>query len=89
MALEPRLAVDDAAALVQALQARRGAPLEVDASGVAEIGTPCLQILLSAARSWRGDRQTFAVVEPSPGFLATIGHLGVGLDALRADGASA
>lgn len=85
LTLEPRLAAQDAAALVQIVQARRGAALEIDASGVTEIGTPCLQVLLSAARTWRGDRQMLAVVEPSAGFLATIGHLGLGLDTFRAE----
>ena len=89
LALEPRLALQDAATLLQTVQAHRGAPLEIDASGVVEIGTPYLQILLSAAESWRSDRQTLAVVGPSDAFLATIGHLGLGLEAFRAEGAAA
>lgn len=88
LALEPRLAGQDAAAFVEAMQARRGGPLEVDASRVAEIGSPCVQVLLSAAESWRADGAAFAVVAPSPAFLATIGHLGLGIEAFRAGGAA-
>ena len=89
LVLAPRLAAPDAAALVRNLQAHRGAALEIDASAVVEIGTPCLQVLLSAAASWRGDGQALKVLEPSPSFLATLGHLGLGLDALHAGVAAA
>jgi chemotaxis protein CheX len=89
LVLASRLALGDAAALVAALQGQRGRALEIDASGVVEIGTPCLQVLLSAAASWRGDGQDLRVLEPSAGFLATLGHLGLDLDTLGAGGAAA
>ncbi len=89
LVLEPRLAAEDAAAFVQSLQTFRGKPLELDASQVAEIGTPCLQVLLSAMVSWRADGQTCAVVEPSDALLAVIGHLGLDLDALQTQGVAA
>ena len=88
LTLVPRLADEDAAGFVETMQARRGAPLEVDASQVADIGTPCVQVLLSAVESWRADGAAFAVVAPSLAFLATIGHLGLGIEAFRAGGAA-
>jgi chemotaxis protein CheX len=47
---------------------RRGTPLEIDASKVERIGGLGLQVLLSAARTWAGDGQVFAVATPSPAF---------------------
>ena len=89
LVLASRLGLGDAAGLVGTLQAHRGGTLEIDASGVVEIGTPCLQVLLSAAASWRGDGQDLRVLAPSASFLATLGYLGLDLDTLGAGGAAA
>ena len=68
------------------LRARRGAAMEIDASEVVEIGTPCLQVLLSAAASWRADGWALAVVEPSSDFFVALGHLGLGTRRLSGRG---
>lgn len=89
IALEPRLTSQEAAEFTQTVQRLRDAPLDMDASQVVEIGTPCLQILLAAAESWRNDHLAFAVVEPSANFLAVLGHLGLDIESLRSAGDAA
>jgi chemotaxis protein CheX len=49
----------------------------VDASDVARIGTQCIQILLSAARSWRSMDMTFSVNQSSDAFAKTLQLLGI------------
>jgi chemotaxis protein CheX len=61
------------------LCAAKGGPLEVDASKVQRLGGLCLQVLLSAQRTWAVDGESFRVVEPSVDFL----------DGVKAFGASA
>ena len=61
------------------LSAAKGGPLEVDASKVQRLGGLCLQVLLSAQRTWAVDGESFRVVEPSVDFL----------DGVKAFGASA
>lgn len=49
----------------------------VDASDVTRVGTQCIQILLSAARSWRAMDMTFSVNQSSDAFAKTLQLLGV------------
>lgn len=55
LVLVPVLDITAAAALHAELLARRGQPLAVDASGVKRLGAQCLQLLLSAAATFRHD----------------------------------
>lgn len=55
LALAPRLDLPAAAPLAEALKARRGADLALDAGGVAQIGGLAVQVLRAAARSWAED----------------------------------
>jgi chemotaxis protein CheX len=66
-----------AAPLAAALLERRGTELVVDASRVEKLGGQCLQVLLSAALTWKGDEQSFGVVDPSAGYLESLALLGV------------
>lgn len=63
--------LDSAAAvgLADRFQAARGRPVRVDAGGVTLLGGLCLQVLLSAARTWRADRLAYAVGPASADFL--------------------
>ncbi len=89
LALEPRLAGHAAVALARTVREYRGTPLDIDASQVVEIGTLCLQVLLSAALTWRSDRESLSLVDPSEAFMTAMGHLGLNLDALQSAGAAA
>ena len=50
------------------LLALRGRPLAIDASAVERLGGLCLQVLLSARRTWDEDRQTLTVAPASDAF---------------------
>jgi chemotaxis protein CheX len=55
----------------------RGRPLDVDASSVRRLGGQCLQVLLSAAKTWKADEIGFALVNPSGDFNEGLKRLGV------------
>jgi chemotaxis protein CheX len=73
-----------APALLETLLARRGAALEIDAEPVNRLGAQCLQILLSAAATWRADGVRLAVSAPSAEFSRALQLLGLSLDNLAA-----
>lgn len=74
--VEGALDVPAAAPLAMALRNAIGLPLKIDASGARSLGGLCFQILLAAAVQWKADRQSFAVVAPSDGFLRDFELLG-------------
>ena len=51
--------------LAAAFVERRGRPLAVDATAVAQLGAQCVQVLLSARRSWDADGQPLSIVNVS------------------------
>ncbi len=59
------------------LIAARGAPAELDGSGVRRLGALGLQVLLAAERQWQADGHALRLVEPSPDLLAGLKLLGV------------
>jgi chemotaxis protein CheX len=61
-ALPPVLDSDGAAQLANALCDLRYAPLTLDAAATRRIGAQGLQVLLSAARSWRADGNRLSLV---------------------------
>ncbi len=71
--LDPRAAVPLAGRLLEL----RGADLVVDASNVERIGAQCVQVLLSAVKTWAIDGHTIAIFNESPAFSETTAHLGV------------
>lgn len=66
-----------AAPLAAEFLALRGRPVDVDASRVERLGGLCLQVLLSAAKTWKADEMGFALVNPSGDFLEGLVRLGV------------
>ncbi|HXW72753.1 MAG TPA: STAS domain-containing protein [Methylocella sp.] len=61
---------------VQFLSAR-GVPLDVDGSRVERIGGQCLQVLLSAVKTWRADGNKFRLIKLSKEFRDGLLRLGV------------
>ena len=55
----------------------RGRPVHVDASNVQRLGGQCLQVLLSAAMTWKADKIPFALVNVSGDFNEGLARLGV------------
>jgi chemotaxis protein CheX len=48
--------------LAAALIERRGQPITIDASAVGQIGAQCVQVLLSAKRTWQADGVSLSIV---------------------------
>ncbi len=57
--------------------AHRQKDVVVDASTVTRPGTLCLQVLLSAAKSWAADGRSFRITRASPAFTEAMGTLGI------------
>lgn len=55
----------------------RGRPVHVDASNVQRLGGQCLQVLLSAAMTWKADKIPFALVNVSGDLNEGLARLGV------------
>jgi len=58
------------------LLAARGQPVALDASYVQRVGGLCLQVLLSARRTWAADQVAFEIVNPAPAFMKCMAQLG-------------
>ncbi len=64
--LAETLDLNAAEPLRQALASRRGAPLVIDGSQVVRLGGLCLQVLLSAHKTWAEDGQDLRLDHCSP-----------------------
>ncbi len=80
--------LDSAAAIAvrDMLLERRGCALVVDASQVRRVGAQSLQILVSAARTWATDGQSYCVANASSEFLDTIALVGLPREDLLIEG---
>jgi chemotaxis protein CheX len=58
------------------LLALRGRPLDIDASQVARMGGLCLQVLLSARRTWEADGLPLRIDQPSEAFIEQMAAFG-------------
>lgn len=75
---------DAAEPLATMLRGIRGKSVVLDASAVERLSVPAVQILISAAGTWRADGQTLALADPSEGFSRTLAGLAIPLSALEA-----
>ncbi len=66
-----------AAPLAQAFTRHVGSPVVIDASRVNRLGASCLQVMLSAARTWKAQGDALTLKDPSPRFLEDLGLLGL------------
>jgi len=76
VALPPVLDLQAADPLRAELLALRGRPLDLDASQVNRVGGLCLQVLLSARKTWESDGLAFQVEQPSDAFVEQVAALG-------------
>ena len=76
LSLSPNLDLQAAEPLRAELMVLRGRPLSIDASQVARLGGLCLQVLISARKTWAEDGQTLSVDEPSPAFIEQLASFG-------------
>ena len=63
--LPPILDLTEAGPLSETLLSTRGMAMHVDASLVARLGGQCLQVLISAAKTWRADGLEFEIRQRS------------------------
>lgn len=63
--LAPALNSAAAADLAGELLALRGRPVVLDAGAVEQLGGLCLQVLLSASRTWAADKVSYALTPAS------------------------
>lgn len=80
--LQSNLSLDQAAPLREALLARRGAALQIDASEVERLSGPCFQVLAAARHTWAADGQPLAFAMPSTAFESGLALMG-GADWIR------
>lgn len=80
--LNPRLDLTAAAGLCAALKERRGNALTIDAMNVEHLGSQCLQVLISAAATWRSDNAELSYCGQSDAFTAALQSFGAPVEAL-------
>jgi chemotaxis protein CheX len=74
--LPENLDMPAAAPLAEALSKCVGEPLALDAARVARLGASCLQVMLSAARTWNSVGDPLTLQNPSARFLEDLNLLG-------------
>lgn len=68
--LAPALESTQAEGLRSELLERRGRDLAIDAGAALRLGTLCLQVLVSAAKTWAADGQSMRIINASADFKA-------------------
>lgn len=76
LSLESTLGYAGASALKDQLLEQRGKSVTLDASNVEHLGAPCLQVLLSAMKTWREGGLDFEITNTSEQFEECLGRLG-------------
>lgn len=66
-----------AAPLVATLLERRGKPIVIDGSAVHQLGAQCVQVLLSAKRTWSADGASLSIVNCAPRMIEDLRSLGI------------
>ena len=84
--LDQRLDLTASSALCAALKERRGNTIIIDAENVEHLGSQCLQVLISAAVTWRADNAELAYSGQSSAFSEALQNFGAPMDALVTGG---
>ncbi len=82
LALPARLDLPAAKPLAEDIIALRGKDIRVVASDVTHLGTPGLQVLLAAVRSWEADGKTLSFSDPSDSLTEQLALCGLSPEAL-------
>jgi chemotaxis protein CheX len=75
--LPPSLDLPAARPLAAALIERRGKPITIDASAVGQIGAQCVQVLLSAKRTWDADGVSLSIVNCAARMIEDLKLIGI------------
>ncbi|MDB5526106.1 MAG: chemotaxis protein CheX [Rhizobium sp.] len=84
VSLEKVLDLNEATNLHGKLLALRGSDVSVDASSVERAGALCIQVLMSAAKSWEEEKRSFTFSNMSDALGTTMQLIGVNYDHLLA-----
>lgn len=84
LSLEKVLDLNEASALHGKLMALRGSDVAVDASSVERAGALCVQVLMSAAKTWEEEKHSFTFAKISDALAKTMQLIGVNYDHLLA-----
>ncbi|WP_207209887.1 STAS domain-containing protein [Tropicimonas sp. IMCC6043] len=82
LALPTRLDLPAATPLAEAILALRGQDLRLIGEEVSHLGTPGLQVLLSAVRTWSRDGKRLSLAAPSGAMTEQLALFGLGPDAI-------
>ncbi len=63
--------------LAAALLERRGKPITIDASAVGQVGAQCVQVLLSAQRTWQADGVSLSIVNCAARMIEDLKLIGI------------
>jgi len=74
-----------ATSLLADLLPLRGKPLRVSGEAVNRVSTSCLQVLLSAAATWKADGVPFSITAPSATLLESTRLLSIGNEIIATD----
>lgn len=88
LVLPAKLDLPAAPGLLESLRAQRGNELAMDASAVTHLGTNCLQILVSAAKSWAQDGKSLRIEPISDAFTRDLEQFGLSHETLTDGGAA-
>ncbi|TPW29033.1 STAS domain-containing protein [Pararhizobium mangrovi] len=72
--------------LTRELAGLRGRDVVVDGSAVRKVSTPCLQVLMSAALTWKLDGAELSLNAPSEALASGVALLGLSIDDFTAAG---
>lgn len=86
--LPPKLDLSQVGLLTTALRDRAGSDVVLDAGEVSHLGGLGLQVLLSAAQSWRSSGHSLSIQPRSEAFDEALTLFGVGLDAVQSQEAA-
>ena len=84
LSLENVLDLNAASTLHSNLMAARGSDLVIDASSVEKAGALCLQVLMSAAKTWEEEKHSLTVSQMSEALMKTMQLAGVNYDHMLA-----
>lgn len=84
LSLEKVLDLNEATALHGKLMALKGSNVSIDASSVERVGALCVQVLMSAAKTWEEEQNSFTFSKMSDALAKTMQLIGVNYDHLLA-----
>ena len=84
LSLESVLDLNAAGTLHSNLMAARGSDLVIDASSVERAGALCLQVLMSAAKTWEEEKHSLTFSQMSEAVMKTMQLAGVNYDHMLA-----